>query len=435
VASRPARATITSPAVPPDRVQLEATVGHLARLDRGSCSPGEHDAARWVAARLRERGAAARVEEERAHGTYWWPALAQGTIAVAGAVAALRGKRLLGAAASAFAAAAMYDDVSGGSQWFRRLLPWRPTWNVVAEAGDAEAEADARRTVVFVAHHDAAHGGAIFDDSLVRALADRFPDRFERTDAWPPIAAGPFASAALVATGAVLGSRGLLGLGLGMSALSLASFADIAGRHVVPGANDNATAVAVVVDLARALQEQPAQGVRVVLVSTGSEESHMEGMRAFARRHFATLDPATTTVVCLDTVGSEAELVLVEGEGMIGMHQYPDEVKALVARAAERAGVHLRRGLKLRFSTDGLIALRAGYPTASIGSVNRYKLPSNYHKPSDTAENVDYDKVEDCAALCEAIVREMAGESTSEPAAAPARREAGGRRVGLAPHG
>lgn len=401
--------------MPPDRPQLEATVGHLAGLDRGSCSPGERDAAEWVAERLRERGAPALVEEERAHGTYWWPALAQGTIAVGGAVAALRGRRLLGAAVSAFAAAAMYDDVSGGSQWFRRLLPWRPTWNVVAEAGDPAA----RRTLVFVAHHDAAHGGAIFDDSLIRALADRFPERFERTDEWPPIAAGPFAAAAIVAAGALVGSRGLLGLGLGLSTLSLVSFADIAGRHVVPGANDNATAVAVIVDLARALREQPAQGVRVLLVSTGSEESHMEGMRAFARRHFGSLDPATTTVVCLDTVGSEAELVLVEGEGMIAMHEYPDDVKSLVARAAARAGVHLRRGLKLRFSTDGLIALRAGYPTASIGSVNRYKLPSNYHKPSDTAENVDYDKVEDCAALCEAIMREMAGEPGREPATAP----------------
>ena len=70
--------------------------------------------------------------------------------------------------------------------------------------------------------------------------------------------------------------------------------------------------------------------------------------------------------------------------------------------------MHLRRGLKLRFATDGLIALRAGYPVAAIGSCNRYKLPSNYHKPTDTADNVDYEKVADCARICDTLMRELA---------------------------
>ena len=35
---------------------------------------------------------------------------------------------------------------------------------------------------------------------------------------------------------------------------------------------------------------------------------------------------------------------------------------------------------------SGLIARRAGYPTVMLGSVNRYKLPDNYHWPTDTAD-------------------------------------------------
>jgi hypothetical protein len=395
--------------VEPDRVQIEATVRRIAAIERPSASAGEREAAEWITTRLNELGASTRIEDERAHGTYWWPAIGQTALAAAGGFAALRGRRAPGAAAAAVAAAAMYDDVTGGPHWFRRLLPWHDTCNVVAEAGDPEGG----RTLVFVAHHDAAHGGAIFDDRGLQRLADRFPDIYEQADEWPPVAGMPFGIAVLIAAAAATGRRGLLRAGLALNAVALAAFADIASRPVVPGANDNATAVAVLLELARSLQERPLSGLRVLLVSTGSEESYMEGMRAFARRHFPSLPRESTTFVCVDTVGSDAELVLVEGEGMIGMRSYPSAVKELVAGAAARAGVHLRRGLKLRFATDGLIPLRAGYPVASIGSCNRYKLPSNYHKPTDTADNVDYEKVADCARMCDTLMRELAeGQGT-----------------------
>jgi len=52
---------------------LEADVRHLAALDRGSATSGEHEAAQWLAQRLRALGADARVEAEPAHGGYWWP--------------------------------------------------------------------------------------------------------------------------------------------------------------------------------------------------------------------------------------------------------------------------------------------------------------------------------------------------------------------------
>jgi putative aminopeptidase FrvX len=131
----------------------------------------------------------------------------------------------------------------------------------------------------------------------------------------------------------------------------------------------------------------------------------MEGMRGFARRHFPQLDSATTEVVCIDTVGSP-ELVLIEGEGMLRMRDYPEATKERLADAARQAGVHLRRGLRLGFATDGLIALKAGFPSASIGSVTRYRFPSNYHSPKDIPENLHYETIGDCVELCDAFVRQ-----------------------------
>ena len=135
----------------------------------------------------------------------------------------------------------------------------------------------------------------------------------------------------------------------------------------------------------------------------------MEGMQAFAARHFGSLPTDSTDFVCIDTVGSP-ELTLLEGEGMLVMRDYDAGFKELVVECARDAGVHLRRGLRFRNATDGLMALKAGYRAAMIGSINRFKAPANYHWPSDTAENVDYATVTDATVLCDAIARRVVGD-------------------------
>lgn len=136
----------------------------------------------------------------------------------------------------------------------------------------------------------------------------------------------------------------------------------------------------------------------------------MEGMQAFAQRHFGALPIDRTHVVCLDTVGSP-ELIQLEGEGMLRMRDYPAGFKDLVSDCAARAGVHLRRGLRLRNATDGLIALRAGYPTVMLGSVNRFKVPANYHWPTDVPDNVDYGTVADAVTVTQAVLHRLAGDT------------------------
>lgn len=400
----------------PDRSHLRQAIAHLAAIDRPSASPGEHEAAEWIAAQLAEFGCDARVEEERAHGGYWFPLGVPNALAAAAGLLARRGgrrERALAAAAGAFAAAAIWDDVGGGRLWFRRrFLPSRPTWNVVAETGDPDAE----RTLVFVAHHDAAHWGLLFHPGVL-PLVDRVaPKLLERADTSPPLMAPVIAGPLLVALGALTRRRRALTSGTLLALGSAATFAEIGARDAVPGANDNLTGVATLIGLATELAERPLKGLRVLLVSTGSEEGFMEGMQAFARRHFPSLPPERTHVVCVDSVGSP-ELALIEGEGMLRMRDYPDDFKDLVAACADAAGVHLRRGLRLRNATDGLIALRAGYPTTAIGSVTRLKVPSNYHWPTDTAENVNHDSVSDAVTLCTAIARRVAEIAAARPAA------------------
>jgi Iap family predicted aminopeptidase len=91
------------------------------------------------------------------------------------------------------------------------------------------------------------------------------------------------------------------------------------------------------------------------------------------------------------------------------MEDYPDRTyRDLVALAADRAGASLRRGMRARNSTDAVIPSRAGYPTATLTSIDRYKALSNYHKMSDTPENVDYRTVSQALTVSEAVARELA---------------------------
>jgi hypothetical protein len=382
----------------PDLDRLRATVAHLATFDRPSASEGERRAAEWIRGELEALGVSAAIEEAPAVGSM---ALPLGLLSAAGAASGLGGRR--GGALGLLAAAGIVDDVSGGPHVFRRLLPHRPTFNVTGTAGDPDAE----ETLVFVAHHDAANGGLIFRPELTRLVADTFPQWYERQSTSPQmlrlVAAGP----ALAGVGALTGSGLLRRVGATVSALSALAFFDIFTRTVVPGANDNLTAVAVILELARVLREQPVEGIRVLLVSTGSEESFMEGMRGWVRRHGPSLDPSRTRVVVLETLGSP-ELILLEGEGMIWMTDYDEGVRELIADGARRAGVALRRGLRLGFATDALSALRAGLPVATLASCDEYKMPANYHSQRDVPRNVDFGTVGQAVRVAEAVIRSAA---------------------------
>jgi len=376
-------------------------IERLAAIDRGSCSPGEREAAELIAAALRERGATVRVEHPLVHGSYWWPL---GLTSVVGLLAAgaARRRRLEAALAAALATAAAIDDIGARGRRLRRLLPKRETANVVAITGDPQAE----RTLVLVAHHDAAHTGTVFDPRLTSLLGREGRVREgvpQPPRVMAPIVAGP----ALVGAGALAGSRWLARLGGAVCAGIIGSFLDIALRPAVPGANDNLTGVATLLAVASSLQDEPVSGLRVMLVSTGAEEALMDGMDAFIAAHGAELPPTATQVLCVDTVGSP-HLVLADAEGMLWVHPHDPELKRVIQACADHAGISLQRGIVMRVGTDAYVALRHGYPVALLMSVDDDGVASNYHWPTDTPERVDYATCRDAIVLCERVIRRLA---------------------------
>src|ERR1044072_7316199 len=380
--------------------QLKSWLEELERIERPSASEGERRAAEWLVERFADLGAQARIEAEPAHGTYWWPLGIGAGLGAFGGLAALRGRRLFGGALAASAAVGMASDFPPGKRLLRRLLPRRTTYNVVCELGPADAE----RTMVLIAHHDAAHSGLIFHPELPN-IGDR-RGLIERSDTSPPLMAPVVGGPVLAAIGALTGMRALTRLGVFLGLGTAAAMTEIGLRKVVPGANDNGTAVVSLLALAEQLIAEPTDNLRVILLSVGSEESFSEGIKAFGERHFAKLPRESTFFLCLESTGSPHLLVL-RGEGFLRMREYPPRSLALMDGLAEELGVELFPNLRLRNGTDGLESLAAGYETAVLASCTDLKQPANYHWWHDLAENVNSDTVSDGIRLSEAAIRRL----------------------------
>ena len=367
----------------------------LAPLDRTPCSTGEREAAIWIAERLRAAGVeSVELEDEPSWGIFPPLTTGIGVLGVLGGALALAGRRRAGALAGIASAAALLDEVQNGPRVVRPALRRRRnTINVLARAGDPAAE----RTLLVLAHHDAAQTGVVFDQTLQRRIHERFPHLLRRLKTQPPQWWIGLAAPLGALLSAIARRRGPAAAGFAVGCVGVALAADVWRSPTVPGANDNLSGVAVLVALAELLREQPVPGLRVLLVSCGAEETLQDGIRAFMARHRSELPRGSTYVLNFDTVGS-AHLAMIEAEGPFWMERYPGApFRDLVAQCAARCGVAIERGLRARASSDSVITARAGHPTATLVSLTEWRAPANYHLPSDIPENLDYATIADAA--------------------------------------
>jgi hypothetical protein len=389
---------------------LREVCEQLAPLDKTPCSPGERVAAEWIAERLRDAAVAeVALEDEPCWGTFPPTSFAIGLAGVLGCATVLAGKRIAGSLLALASVAGVLDEAENGPRIVRRALRRQQTTvNVVARAGDP----DGARTLVLLAHHDAAQTGRLFDQGLQIKLHRRFPGLLQRFKTQPPQWWVGVAGQLLAVAGAVSASparrRSRAAKGLAINAFGVAIIADIMRSPTVPAANDNLSAVAAIVAVAERLRDEPIPGLRVLLVSAGAEETLQDGIRAFIARHKSELDTDSTWVLNMDTIGSP-RLIMVEGEGPFHIAEYTDpSFRDLIERCANEQGIALERGFRARASTDSVITSRAGYPSTCLGSLNEWQMMSNYHLMTDVPENLDYSTIESVSRLAYAVGQAIA---------------------------
>ncbi len=382
-----------------DLERIRADVEALTAMTRDSAGAGERAAAAWAAERLAETGAReVRVEPYRGRATNSWSFAAH---SVAG-LAAVRLGGLRGALLAALAAVSLERDASGRRPWRRRVLGGGAGANAL---GRIPARGEARSTVVLVAHLDAARTGLAWHPALARIGAARRV----RTRSADPVMAGQavglaLASAAALARPRTRCRRALATAANVLNAAAIALNVDIARSPTVPGANDDASGVAVALDLARALVAEPLEHTEVLLALVGSEESGMGGFHAVLESHAGALDPSRTFVVGLDTLGCGTPIVAC-GEGAILTHRYRAADLAVADEGAASAGEPAPQRWRIGAWTDPLLALTRGIPAICLLSIGPGGSYTHYHVPSDLPEHVDWDSVGACARIAAGTLR------------------------------
>src|SRR3954449_334399 len=264
-----------------DLARIRSDVEELAAMERGSAAEDKPQVA-WLERRLRDAGAHdVGTESFRFQRRWIWRYGAHGAAGIG--AAALGGPAGAGLAAAAIASVEL--DISGRRPWMSSLLPAGEGANVVARI---PAGAEPRRTVVFIAHHDAQRAGLMW----------RVPRGRQPMSLWPQ------SVMALIALGCLIGSRLLRAAGALVLAAMTALGVDVARHRVVPGANDNATGVAALVALMAAFSRDPLETTDVIAVFSDCEEVGLGGAAAWLAAHRNELDAASTLVVSLDTLGS-----------------------------------------------------------------------------------------------------------------------------------
>ena len=95
---------------------------------------------------------------------------------------------------------------------------------------------------------------------------------------------------------------------------------------------------------------------------------------------------------------------MADAEGPSWAVRHRPEDLALADRGAEAAGLPAPRRFRIGGYTDAALARIAGLPDVSLLSL-RGNVFNDYHLPSDTPENVDWESVDRCLRLAEGTIR------------------------------
>jgi hypothetical protein len=261
--------------------------------------------------------------------------------------------------------------------------------------GTIPAAATARQRIVLCAHYDSQHSGLIWAmNRFLNPLSMRLP-------IWlmPPMTFFVALMAMQIVLGFVqmhtglgLTIRALGGLLLAIYVVVAAVFTQFGLSRCVPGAVDNASGVAAVLELADQWRASPpADDVELIVVLTGCEESVLLGAAAWADRHREELERLPTVFLNLDSMAFGPPRFLGAEVPGAGLPLRADaQVIDLCRQVASEMGLHDAGPHALPGPTDGLAFLARGMRGISIVSFQPGGVLPRYHTMADTVQNMDF---------------------------------------------
>lgn len=155
------------------------------------------------------------------------------------------------------------------------------------------------------------------------------------------------------------------------------------------GANDNASGVALTLQLAKELHVHPLRYCEVWYVFTGAEEVGAHGARAFVQRHGAELSDSVFVVID-NVAGRNTVPCYYEKETMLLPVRYPAWLLRLAREVSEALPQVGARPFAQRGAyTDGSPVRLAGFPCLTIVNHTADGWIPNWHHPRDLLQEVD----------------------------------------------
>ncbi len=174
----------------------------------------------------------------------------------------------------------------------------------------------------------------------------------------------------------------------------------------VEGANDNACAVSILLGVAEALRAQPLQHTELTLLFTGSEETSCVGMESYLQE-FA--PPKENSYwIDLEIVGA-GNLCYITRHGASYITEYypaPDMVR-LAVLAAQKNPEWGVIGKEMLILEEVANLQRRGYKAICLAGYNEKGFLPNWHRLTDTLENIEPGAMERAARYTWALVQEI----------------------------
>jgi len=185
-----------------------------------------------------------------------------------------------------------------------------------------------------------------------------------------------------------------------------------------PGASDNASGVAVLMELAKVMREHPLEHLKISFIAFGAEEFGLLGSNNYFFAHRDELGADGTRLISVDMPGGKGKLGYVEKYGM-PPRKTDSYLNEMLTEAAQQVGVKCE-GIELPpfHGSDHEPFDQRGIPATFLGAVSKESMKT-FHTRHDDLEAIDYENLSAaCRLLCQTVLNM---DESLETRPAPAR--------------
>jgi len=170
-----------------------------------------------------------------------------------------------------------------------------------------------------------------------------------------------------------------------------------------PGALDNGTAVATVIELSRVFKDAPPKNIDLMFLCTDAEEQGVLGASAFIQKYEDQFSKENTYFINFEGPGAkDVDLGVLTSFGMPKKQYTSKKLNTLAIQAAESLNINLKK----HYWPIGLLAdhnpiMKHGFKATMLGSMT---ISAGIHTPKDTMENVSRENLEKAGRIAQKII-------------------------------